>query len=52
MPPIILTVLEYESPLSDAVRPSVWPAAAALFAAVGVLLAWRAYRRWLVADLG
>jgi hypothetical protein len=31
---------------------SSWPAAATgLFALMGVLLAWRAYRRWLVADL-
>jgi hypothetical protein len=49
---IILIGVQYKSPLRDELwRMGLLVAVAALFAAVGALLTWDAYRRWLVADL-
>jgi hypothetical protein len=49
---IILIGVQCKSPLRDELpRIGFLVAAAALFAAVGVLLTWHAYRGWLVADL-
>ncbi len=48
---IVLTSVMYEPPLAELWRMGLPVAVAALFAAVGVLLTWHAYRRWLVTDL-
>jgi hypothetical protein len=48
---LVIPMLLLESPLPLYEWQSFLPAIGAVFAALGLLLTWRAYRRWLVTDL-